>query len=350
MGAGGSFNSTDASTLSSYYNPAGLAYLDKRSVGLTYRNLPESNTHIGGTLSSPQYSSTGSRGSMEFSHLGYSVPMSEVFKRGKGTLAFSYTVGGYIHDRGIGPSSGIGSGGTGGFTVSNYVRTLDARSDFYTLAWGNHNAAQNLAFGLGLTYVEQKVAFSESGSAVDSSSASVPFGSSISSTGHGFGGIVGVQYTSPTASNMSFGLSYRTPIDLSANDKTSGLYSRLPGRLMLGGAYRKDNLRGGNDYLVLGADLQYFSGGDGYLAYDRSNQSVFGTGIEYNFVRENMRIPLRLGYVSSSKGGDNYGSRNSFTYGIGYHPADSDYAIDFNWGAPQGSGADFSISATYRFK
>lgn len=349
LGMGGSLGVTDAGTLSALNNPAGLAYLDKRELGVAYRNLPTSTTRVTNTLKDPRYESFGSSGSSEFSHFGYALPAKDVFKKAPGTIAITYTLGGYIDDIAHGPSSGIGSGNSS-FTVNGYQRKLDARADYYTIGWGRTNASQNLAFGVGLTYVQQKISYKESGNAVDSTNTSIPFGTNVSSTGSGVGAVVGLQYVPPSSPNTSLGLSYRSEIKLGNNESTKDIYDKIPARLAAGVSFRKDNVRGSNDYLVFGTEVQYFFSGTSSLVYDRSQQTTLGLGVEYNLVRDSFRLPIRIGYVTVPSGGSGFGSRNEFTYGLGYRPGSSDYSFDLNWGTPEGGGRDFAISATYRFK
>ena len=120
--------------------------------------------------------------------------------------------------------------------------------------------------------------------------------------------------------------------------------------LLLGASMRQDAVRGGQDYIVYGAQLQEFFAGESTPYFDRSNQAVFGVGLEYNHAFESFRMPFRVGYVSSPGGGDGYSSRNTFTFGFGYRPNNNYYSIDLNWASPQGGGYDFGLAATYRFK
>lgn len=343
MGSGGALNVTNADTLSTFYNPAGLGYLDKGELTIAYRNLPTSRTSITNSYNDPDRSSRGSSGSNSISHIGYAIPFSGVRRGGTGTLAISYTVGGYIDDVGTGPAAGLPDG-TGGFTISNYEERRKARSDFYTIAYGRTNAAQNLSYGIGLIYAQQSAEYSQSGTS--SSGVFTPF--DLSSNGGGFGVIGGVQYIPPRSPNLSLGLSVRSPIQVGHGD--TDLYSRIPGRVMLGGAYRREGYRGGKDFLVFGAQIQYFYGGASSFAFDRSTQTVGNVGLEYSYGLGEARLPFRIGYMSVPGGGDAFGARNAFTYGIGYRPNDGNYSIDLSWATPQGGGNDFALTATYRFR
>ena len=102
--------------------------------------------------------------------------------------------------------------------------------------------------------------------------------------------------------------------------------------------------------MVIGAEVQhYFDGGDGVF-FDRDPQTVFGVGLEYNYSHSSVRIPVRIGYNFVQAGGFAYGSRNAFTYGIGFRPNNSDWGLDLSFGKPTGGGSDVGLSLSYRFK
>lgn len=341
MGVGGATNATNADTLSSYYNPAGLGYLDKPQVSLAIRNLPKSKTLITGSYADPVRDSRGESGNRALSHAGYALPLSQIFKKARGTLAFSYTLGGYIDD--VGNASSLPDGSRA-FTIADYQERIHAQADFYSLSYGRAVGAGNFSYGFGLIYLQQKVSLAQDGT---SPIGFTPF--SLGSTGDGFGAIVGVQYNPPGMPNLGVGASLRTPINLSHNAQTAALYDRVPGRFLAGAAYRWDGFRRGKDYLVGGIDFQYFFGGRGSLAFDQDDQLVTSLGLEYCYGLPFGRLPIRLGYVSVPGSGE-FGDRNSLTYGIGYKPNIGDYRVDLAWANPKNGGHDFSISANYRFR
>jgi len=345
LGAGGALYGTNADTLSTFYNPAGLGYLTRTEVGLAYRNLPSSRSSITGTYNNPVRESQGQRGSNTISHLGVALPFSRILRNAPGTIALAYTIGGYVDDVATGPATGLPDG-TGTFNIGGFVERVRARLDTYTLAYGRTNASQNLSYGAGIILAQQQVDYAQEGISVGGGFS--PF--SLSSTGSGIGLLAGVQYIPPRAPNFSLAASLRSEIDLQGNDDTSFLYDKIPGRFLLGGAFRREGYRGGRDYLVAGAQLQYFFGGSGSFALARDTQSVFGLGIEYGYTLGTATVPVRIGYQSVGRGGSGFASRNAFTYGIGYRPNNGDYSINFSWTAPQGGGADFAIFASYRFR
>ncbi|MGV3618300.1 MAG: hypothetical protein ACO1SV_23490 [Fimbriimonas sp.] len=342
MGAGGALGATNADTLSSFLNPAGLGYLTKAQIGITYRNLPQSRTSLTGSYERPNRNTRGDRGDNAITHFGYAFP----FARLGGTLALSYTLGGYIDDTAVtGPGVGLPSD-SGAFTVGNFTERRRARADYYTLAYGRTNASQTLSYGVGVTYLQQLVEYSQSGESIPAGSFS-PF--ALDSNGGGVGLIAGVQYSPPRTPNVSVAASLMTPIDLSGNGDTSAFYDRVPGRALVGIAARRDGLRSNQDYLVMGSQVEYYFEGRGNLAFDRTDQTGLGVGLEYGYGLGSATLPIRVGYRALSSGGLDYGTRNAFTYGIGYRPRDGRYGIDLSWSKPQGGGSDLGISASYRF-
>jgi hypothetical protein len=342
LGMGGSVYATGADTLSTYYNPAGLGYLNQNQLGAAYRNLPRSSTVAAGEFDDPRLDSTGFRGSNALSHLGIAYPL-----RGgqNGTLGLSYTIGGVFNDHRTGNNLTSGS-----LSVQDYDERAEAQSDFYTLAWGKANSSQTFSFGVGLQYVQQHVSDRVTGRLVDSNNQTVSFlDSSSDETGNGLGIIAGIQWVPRNNPNVSFGLSYRSEVNLTNNDETAGLYDKIPARLLAGAAMRQDGLRGGRDFIVWGAQIQHFFGGGSSQLFDRNPQTVAGLGMEYNYQSANYRLPVRLGYNIVPAGGDGFGNRNAFTFGIGYRPLDNRFGIDLNFASPQRGGYDMSLSVNYRF-
>jgi hypothetical protein len=342
MGMGGSVYATSADTLSTYYNPAGLGYITQNQLGATYRNLPRSHTNVSGDFNDPRLESTGFRGNSSLTHLGVAYPL-----RGgaNGTLGVSYTVGGYLNDRRTG--GGLTSGA---FTVQNYQEDTEAKSDFFTLSWGKANSAQNFSWGLGLQFVQQHLSNTVTGRLVDQNNQTVSIlDASSDETASGIGLIAGVQWIPKNRPNMSFGVSYRSEIDLQNNPDTASLYDKIPARLLAGVALRQDGVRNGRDFIVWGAQIQHFFSGRSSTLFDRDPQTVAGLGLEYNYQGGSFRIPVRLGYNVVPSGGDGFGSRNAFTFGLGYRPLDNRFGVDLNFASPQRGGYDMSLGVNYRF-
>lgn len=341
MAMGGANAATNVDTLSAYYNPAALAYLDSREIGLVYRNLPESTTRLAGDRSDPDSDTNGQGGGRSITHAGFASPVRDLLGRGSGTLAFAYTVGGYIDDKATATSLDDDP-----LTFVNYQLNRKAKSSFYTLSYGKA-LNSGLSYGVGLVYATQEIKYSETGIASDQS---VVLDASGSSTGNGVGVIAGLLYTPASQPNWSLGLSYRSPINLSGNSETSDLYDEIPGRVIFGATYRREGFRGGKDYLLLGGQVQHFFGGDSSQFFERDPQTVFGFGAEYNLGIDSGRVPLRVGFTTVPNAGDGYGSRNAFTFGVGYRPNRYPVGIDLGYAVPEGGGYDFSIAASYRFK
>jgi hypothetical protein len=99
---------------------------------------------------------------------------------------------------------------------------------------------------------------------------------------------------------------------------------------------------------VYGLQLQHFFAGESSQVFDRENQATMGFGLEYNYQTQGFRIPVRLGYQLVPGGGEDFGPRNSFTFGFGYRPNNNRYGIDLNFAAPEKGGYDIGISLNYR--
>lgn len=338
MGVGGSLYGTGADTLSGFYNPAGLGYINQGQVGLAYRNLPKSKSKARDEFGDLELDSTGRRGNNAISHIGLAYPLNE----GKrGTIGVSYNIGGFIDDSRT--NNGVRVGGN---NVNFYSESVKAQSDYFTVAYGKANSSQNFSWGAGLQFVRQRIA--NRVQLVDNGN-NVLLDTDLDETGNGVGFILGAQFIPKNSPNMSFGLSYRSEIDLNGNSDTSSLYDKIPARFLASGAYRQDGLRGGRDFIVYGLQFQHFFAGKSSQVFDRNAQTTAGFGLEYNYQHQSFRIPLRVGYNIVPGGGDDFGSRNGFAFGIGYRPNDSRYGIDFNFVSPEKGGYDLGISLNYRF-
>jgi len=337
MGVGGSLYATGADTLSSYYNPAGLGYLNQGAFGVAYRNFPTSSSSASDEFGDLELDSRGRRGGSSISHAGLAYPLNQ----GRmGTLAVSYTVGGFIDD-----SRTNGGVLVGGNPVNFYRESVKAKSDYFTLAYGKASSDQSFSWGVGLQYVRQRIA--NEILLVDSGNNTL-IDADFDETGNGLGFVAGFQWIPKSNPNMSFGLSYRSEIDLNDNEDTAALYDKIPARLLGGIAYRQDGLRGGRDFIVYGAQLQHFFAGEDSQVFDRQNQSTFGFGLEYSYQTQGFRIPIRLGYQLVPGGGEDFGPRNAFTFGFGYRPNDNRFGIDLNFASPEKGGYDMGISLNYR--
>ncbi|HVL40407.1 MAG TPA: hypothetical protein VM328_13540 [Fimbriimonadaceae bacterium] len=341
MGMGGAGYQTDSSTLSGYYNPAGLGYLDAPAAGVVFRNLPTSRTVVTGDFSNLRLDSRADTGARYLTHVGYAFPM-----RQGGALGVSLTTGGFVRDERLGNNLPDGA-----LTVRNYRELSRVRNDFLAVSYGRANADSAMTWGVSLLYAMSHVVNTQAGQLVDSSNNVVgTLSARNDEQGHGFGLLVGIQLSPRNQPNTSFGLSYRTEIDLTGNENTASLYDKIPARLAAGLAHRRDGLRGGRDYLLVAADVQHFFEGGSSPLFDRDAQTVAGIGAEYNYHAAWGRLPVRLGYAFVPSGGRGYGSRNAFTYGIGYRPPGSDLALDLNFASPEGGSSDMSLSLSYRFR
>ncbi len=338
MGMGGVTYITGSDTLSGYYNPAGLGFITRATLGLTIRNLPESTTVVTGDIGptgQQRLNTEGEKGPTGLSHAGLAFPLQGRNGGTNGTIAVTLTKGGVIRDsRVAGP--GLVEGGLG---AGAYNQLLKINTDFVNVSYGRMDGEGTFNWGFGLVYAMNR----------QSNFRSAPSGvTNFDETANGLGFQAGLLLSPKSSHNTSFGVSFRSPIKLRGGNNTL-IYPTIPGRIAAGLAFRQDGLRGGRDYAVYGVELQHFFGGSNSQYVDRQNQSVLGVGVEYNYASGGSRIPVRLGYSFAQAGGDFFGSRNSLTFGLGYRPSSNNWALDLNWGRPQGGGSDLSLNLTYKF-
>ncbi|HZH97758.1 MAG TPA: hypothetical protein VEX38_02200 [Fimbriimonadaceae bacterium] len=339
MGMGGATYVTGSDTMSGYYNPAGLAYVSRGQVGLTFRNMPQSRTTVSGDLvptGSERLSSEGDTGPRALSHVGIAIPLRNRSGSTNGTIGLALTTGGQIRDeRTAGP--GLAEGGLG---APGYSQLLKSKTDFVSLSYGR-SLSDTFNICISLLYAVNNQSNVRNG---------VPSGAtSFEETATGLGLLVGMQFTPRDNPNLMFGASYRTPISLKGRNGAQLIYDKIPARLQIGGAVRRDGLRGGRDFILVGADVQHFFAGNQGVLFDRDPQTVLGFGLEYSYATGSARVPIRLGYQFVPAGGNNFGARNSFTYGVGYRPGNGDWGVDVNFGRAQAGGQDMSINLMYRF-
>lgn len=338
MGAGGAFGVTSADTASILNNPAGIGFLSTRTLGISMRNLPKSTTQMFGSLANPTFSSKGVAGKNSFTHFGYTMPL-----KSGGTFGFSYQVGGYLDDFRSGTNITIGS-----FTNATYQEQIRAKTDFYTLAIGRANAEGNKSFGWGLAVANLNLSDRQNGF-VPGNPPTQLISSDNSASTWGVGLVAGFQNIPTSRPNTTLGGSIRTPIKLGSNSFSSSLYDVIPGQVSLGLAMRKDNIRGKDDFLVTGLQGSYYFGGKGSGIFDRSNQFVLGAGAEYNLVRDDFTVPIRVGFSRVAAGGAQFSDRNALTFGFGFHPTNNPWSLDVNYGFPRGGGRDFGVLFNYKF-
>ncbi len=335
MGIGGGTYVTDGNTYSSAYNPAGLAYITSPSIGVSFRNLPTSSTLISGNFQDPEFASDVSLGKMAITHVGYAFPALG------GTVGLAYTVAGYIRDTTVGDNLPNGQ-----LTIRNYQETTRLQTDFFTASYGKKMGTMN--WGAGLVIANQFISGSESYLLFNGNNQVGGNNSSASGNATGVGLIFGLQGTQSSTPNTSWGISVRTPIDLTNNNETSSYYDRIPGRVSFGFVNRS-NAGSGADFLIFGAQADLYFGGQSDKIIPRKNHVAFGGGVEYNFHRFNGRIPVRLGFSAVPSGGEGFQARNTLTFGFGYRPNNSPLTVDFNFAKPTGKGPfDVGVSLTYR--
>lgn len=333
MGAGSSMNLTGVSTLSVTYNPAALAFANRREIGFAGRTLPDSNSIVTGSVNDLQSSTTSETGGFRATHLGVVWPM------GNGSaFGAAWTIGGWMHDiqRGINLSNG----------VATFFDLTRVQTDFFNLSYGHAGGGdQQFAWGVGAILAMQHV---KTNQRITFTDPNIPDQvANTDTSANGFGAQIGVMLTPKGNPDLTIAASARTPIKIEDGDP---IYDTIPGRIAGGLAIRKSGFRGGRDFLVVGAEAQYFFGGEDSPRVDRENHATAHFGVEYNYSFGNATIPFRIGYSLVPAGGDGFGSRNTFTYGFGYRPHNGDWTIEVNFGNPEGGGNETGIYLSYRFK
>lgn len=344
MGSGGGMRTAGSDTQSALSNPAGLGFASRAQVSTVIRNLPESQTQVAGDFGAPQLSTKKHMGGRSLSHVGIVMPMSKDGGAG-GALGFSLTTGGYFRDLRVG--TGLRDGD---LTVNEYAETIKTKTDFLTASYGKSSKDGRFAYGIGVVIGTQSTLNSRQYKLTDSTGADRgTINSTVDEQGIGVGGVIGVQFI-PAGGSSSLGISLRSPIDLSGNDKTSTIYDRIPGKASMGYVVRRDGLRGGKDFLIAGIGLDYYFGGKKDATLSRDDQFVGGGGVEYNYSFGNAIIPLRVGLNLVPAGSDYFTDRNALTFGFGYRPSGGNFSLDLDFASPtRGGGVDMSLGLTYRF-
>ncbi|MEQ1820936.1 MAG: hypothetical protein ABL949_00310 [Fimbriimonadaceae bacterium] len=339
MGMGGATNQTGSETLSAYYNPAGLGYLNRNTVGLSFRNKPQSKTVVTGDIAptGTQFLSSQSEpGPTGLGHAGIAIPLRNGRGGNNGVIAVSLTAGGQLRDERT-AGSGLTENGLG---AANYRQLIKSDTEFINVSYGRATGDGSFSWGLGLVYAINR----------QINQKSAPSGvTDFDAQATGIGGQVGVVFTPKDNPDLSVSASYRTPIKLKSGGASPLIFEEVPGRLAAGVAIRRNGFRGARDYMVLGVDVTHFFDGKDATVIDRDPQTVFGLGVEYNYSMGTARIPVRLGYNAVPAGGRDFGRRNAFTFGLGYRPNKADWGVDLNWAKVNGGGNDFGISLSYKF-
>lgn len=333
MGMGGSTYVSGASTLSSYYNPAGLGYMHRSEIAVSARNMPKSQAVVEGDIAGVHQLTTLNRvGTIGLTHGGIAIPLKS--RNGtNGTVSIAYTTGGYDHEQRFGDFATTQNGNP----APGYQQNLSLRNDFVTLAYGRANSSQTFSWGAAAVYAINSQTSDISGA---------PAGNgNFSANSHGWGGLFGIQFM--PNQNIDIGISYRTPITLKGDNSGPLLYDKIPGRLIAGVAYRRD--MGGDNFLILGAQAQHFWEGSRGQFFDSPEQTTFGAGAEYDIAASGGYFPIRLGYNWLPASATDFGSSNALTWGAGYRAPNGTWGLDLNFDKPQHAPADYALDFIYRF-
>ncbi len=341
MGMGGATEVTDSDTLSIHNNPAGLGFVTSPTLGLSLRNLPSSRSTFSGDLQMPSISTDLMQGRNAISHFGVAYPF-----RG-GALGLSYATVGLVDDE-----ASAASLSEGGLLAVNYQEKLYSKTDFITLAYGRSTKGGRLNFGLGLIYARRSFDASLSYQLFDEEGADRGgVNSEAEGSLTGFGLVAGVQFLPGQSSDLSVGVSIRTPIEWSGDEAAKSASGRMPGRASIGVAKRLDNIGKGADFLVLGAQVNYFFGADASSLLGDLNGMGFGIGAEYSMHRMGGRIPIRLGFLTAPSRGGRFDDRTAITFGLGYRPNSNRFGVDLSIVSPTNGGQyELALTVTYRLE
>jgi len=341
MGYGGGSYVSGSDSFSTYYNPAGLGWLEGSVFGIAIRNLPETETVLSGRRQDPNQDTEETGGAMSATHVGGAIKIKG------GAVGFSYTTGGFLRDQQT--ADQLTDAGT---RITDFRNLNHVKTDFLSLVYGTRLGASGWSAGVGIVQARNFVRNRGTGNVLDGQGNQIGFiNIDNSETATGIGFIVGVQYVPPSTPNTVFGVSFRSPITTNASAAIDAYYDRIPGRLSFGAANRRDGLRGGRDYMLISAQADAFFGGKGNTLISRKNHVAFGLGVEYNYLFNEYRIPIRVGFQAVPSGGDQFSARNAITFGLGFRPPNSNISVDLNFAAPTGGGKpDVGLSLTFRGK
>jgi len=351
VGMGGAFTSVVMDATSSFWNPAGLAWIGQQDMTIMGKTLPKTDTLLGGRnefnplmLTSDSDTPTGNPGLV---YAGYAAPIS-VFTRNpgtRGTVSISWTRGGYFEQDIIADQL---------LDLSETTRETSLRhrkivTDYYTLAYGMP-LTDNVKVGAGVIYASQNYKFNYSGFIeVDTGDEWIPLpisSPSVDETGSGWGGIVGIQGAASLGKQegkpFKWGVAYRTPINLSSDNTFS---DELPGRLTGGIAYEFPKTP-----TTISFDVHmYFKANEG-LEDERDEVTNYALGLEHVFIpgNGNVQVPVRLGVsTSNSANPDMYDDETMLHLGAGWLTP----SVDYEFAATANSNfnnAQFLVSVSFK--
>ncbi len=339
LGAGTSIYATGADTLSATYNPAALGYVNRGMFTYATRNLPRTSTRVSGSLDKLFLDSSEGSGDFGVGHVGVAMPLRTRGGGQRGAFTLSWTIAGWFHDTQFGTALDPG--------IESYTDFTRARTELVTLGYGSTTAGQSVSWGAGAVFATQSIRNFQQITFEDPKIP--PQIADTDNTGFGIGGLLGVMIVPGGNSNITYGVSVRTPIDLKKGGSDLPLYSRIPGRAVAGIAAVRDGLRGGRDSLLFGAQVEHYFGGKSSERLDRDDQTVFGVGVEYQYARGGGVIPIRLGYRVVPAGGQDFANRHGVSFGVGYRPSNLNWSIELNLAWPAGGELDSSLAIGYRF-
>lgn len=348
LGMGSGIGASSSNPSSAINNPAGLGYANKAAFSATLRNMPESRSTLSRNYVNPDISTSTKSGNYSVTQVGLIRPL-----RGNSAIGLNYSVAGYVRDLATG--TGLLDGGT---ILNNYQEDIRLKTDLFTLSWGQATRDYTRSFGVGVVFAnhgtrnrQQYQLFDNNGTPNDTGDDTFISNVSLNNSGtqSGIGVVGGVQFN-PNA-DFSYGLSVRTPITLSGGGDVSDYYKRIPGKASLAVAKRIQAARRSEDFVLVGAQADWYFGGKRSTLVDRDGSQLgFGVGAEYNYRFRSAYVPFRMGYRNVAKGGDGFGNFSAFTFGLGYNPDQQNFGIDIDFSSNSKGGTDMALMLSYRFK
>ncbi|MEI6513213.1 MAG: hypothetical protein WCO51_08065 [bacterium] len=349
-GMGGAFTAIANDATASFWNPAGLAELKTFEATLVLSTVPTSETlvKVANNFSNPVSSTTSSPTGFDPMFASVALPIKSLFPRSKaeGILSLSFTRGGYFDEtvRAVNLPEAVDPNDPPPLypNVENYVEHRQIITDYYTLAYGAET--KGIRWGIGGIYATQKYEYARKGDITIGGSGQVLVGAldtdPISDSNSGFGAIVGLQGLIKGKTRMGWGISYRSLIDVKADN---GFSNEIPDRLSVGVFFALPKNWG-----LVSIDTHTYGSANSDLEDDRANITDWCIGYEKNFAtKKGYVIPLRLGVATNKAANRFFVDQTIYTFGTGLRVRNYEFELA-TWMGTKAKTASFMFSATYR--
>jgi hypothetical protein len=347
---GGAFTAIANDATASFWNPAGLAVLKTFETTLVLSTVPTSETlvKVANNFSNPVSSTTSTPTGFDPMFASVAIPIKSLFPRSKaeGILSFSFTRGGYFDEtvRAVNLPEAVDPNDPPPLypNVENYKEHRQIITDYYTLAYGAET--KGIRWGIGGIYASQKYEYERKGDITIGGSGEVLVGAldsePISDTNSGFGAIVGLQGLIKGKTRMGWGISYRSLIDVGAEN---GFSNEIPDRLSVGVFFALPK-----EWGLVSIDAHTYGSANSDLEDDRSSITDWCFGFEKNFAtKKGYVIPLRLGVATNNAANRFFVDQTIYTFGTGLRVRNFEFELA-SWVGTEAKTASFMFSATYR--